>query len=375
MKNGEKNKHIFVNASGELVLQNDNGIRELIAVGVADDFDMFIDDGGTTDIFAVLQSGGLSHIRLSSGQVNSYPVLENRSSDSRVCCVRVIKINSRFHLFYCLDCSDRLLVHHVIDSGDYSMEPKVIDRIGKRYVYDVLSDADGNIHILYTSCEGQLGIRSYIYSEKSWTAPKRIGDYDARSLALTLCCGRLYAAFTAVDNGHNAVFACDVSDGRCISVSKRVHMRTEVCIFSEENHMCVQWVENGMCFGAELGCGMEAGKVTSIGKSRGMIRPRICRGVLQISKLPGTVSGQLFANAVSAVKYREDSTEMLPKGYEVDRMAQKYIEVLSEKPGFSHDFGEDLMRIEASLERLVMLAEKALEEYEAQKNPVNTNDE
>ncbi|MBQ8588125.1 MAG: hypothetical protein IJ454_01905 [Clostridia bacterium] len=335
---------------------------------MTNDFDVFIDDGGVIDIFAVLQSGGLSHIRLGLGQVTGSPVLENRSSDSRVCCVRVMKINSRFHLFYCLDCSDRLLVHQVIDGGDYSMEPKVIDRIGKRYVYDVFCDADGNIHILYTTDEGYMALRSYIYSEKSYTPPKRIADYDARSLAVTLYGGRLYAAFAAVEKGHNAVFACDVSSGRCIAVSRRVHMRTEVCIFPLEECMCVQWVENGMCFGTELRSSMEHSKVMSIGKSRGMLRPVVCRGLLQVSRLPSTTSGQLFANAEGAMKCREESYDMHPKGYEVDAMAQRYMEVLSKGNEFPHDFKEDLMRIEASLERLVMLAEKAMEEYEKKTN-------
>ncbi len=335
---------------------------------MTDDFDIFTDDGGAIDIFAVLQSGGLSHIRHSLGQVSGGPVLENRSSDSRVCCVRVMKINSRFHLFYCLDCSDRLLVHQVIDGGDYSMEPKVIDRIGKRCIYDAFCDDDGNIHILYITDEGYMALRSYIYSQKSYTSPKKIADYDARSLAVTLYGGRLYAAFAAVEKGHNAIFACDVSSGRCIAVSRRVHMRTEVCIYPLEDCMCVQWVENGMCFGTELSSGMEHTRVISVGKSKGMLRPKVCRGLLQVSRLPATTSGQLFANAASTLRCREESYDMQPKGYEADAMAQRYMEVLSKGNEFTHDFKDDLMRIEASLERLVMLAEKAMEEYEKKTN-------
>ena len=57
-------------------------------------------------------------------------------------------------------------------------------------------------------------------------------------------------------------------------------------------------------------------------------------------------------------------SEFKPKGYEVDELSQRYMDVLRAKADEirEKDFREGMVRIEASLSKLVSLAEKILAE-------------
>jgi len=361
MKNGEKNRSVVYIPSGELMLRCESSDDICLCRDISDDFDACVDVNGVIDVFAVNTKGNLCHIRYSGGRIIQNTVMESREAGNRICSVRVIKINNKMHLFYCLSCSERLLVHHIVDFNDYKMEPEVIDRIGKKYVYDVVADEMSNIHIIYSSNNGKILKRTYIYKNKSHTPPEFVADYEARSMGLVCIEDEQYAVFTALKKGHNTVFVCNVLKRDIAVAGVHVHMRTQTSIFPDGEEIIIEWIENAMCFSVRCSKELNLGRVSARGRSDGMIKVRLCEPSILINHMAKNTSGIPFTNPRSFALKEKTTNEFLPKGYEVDMMSKKYLEVLSGKNEFASDFKEDLMMIEASLERLVLLVERALE--------------
>ncbi len=358
MKKGEKNRYITRTNSGELVLSRDDGQKTVLFKNMTGDFDAHTEGDGSVDIFGVSSDSNLVHIRYSGEEVMAYTVLESKSKESRICSVRVYKINGRFHLFYCINHTDRLLVHHVVDRSDYAKEPMVIDRIGEKNLYDIAKDEDNNIYILYSSNDTLLK-RKYTYSTKTYSQPETVAEYEIYSLSALCHGGRLYGAFTAADKGRVSVFVCDTEDRNFAEVGVKVHVRTEVSLVPDADGIFVQWVENSMCFGVPCSVSLDKERVKILGRSPGLARPKFIGGEVLVSKAAINLSRQLFCRQED-ITVVSKAPQLEPVGQEVDMLSRKYIEVLSRKNDLV-DFERELTRIEASLERLVMLVESALE--------------
>lgn len=359
LKNGEKNRNIIYRPSGEIILSCDDSEEICLCRGVTDDFDACTDYGGMIDIFAVNTGGGLYHINYSSKGVLVNTVLESRG-DSKICSVRVLRINSKIHLFYCLDRAERLLVHQAVELGNYTLEPQIVARIGRKYIFAAAKDEGDNIHVIYSSDKNKLEGRTYVYSTKTYTPPEVIADYDARSLSAVCAGDACYIAFTALQKGRNTVFVCDSQSKELAVAGVHVSMRSEAAIYFDGDKLKTEWIENSMCFGADCTTKLVRGRVSAKGRSKGMIKVRLCDSRFEACYMASNVSGLPFVNPLSFAVTENRQNDFAPKGYEVDRLSQKYIEVLSRKDEPARDFKEDLMMIEASLERLIQLVERAL---------------
>ncbi len=364
-KKGEKNGYITLDNSKCLVLRRYDGEKTELIKDMTNEFDVYADDDGTLDIFGVNTSGNLLHIRHSNEDTTVYTVLENRSAEGRISAVRVFKIYGRYHLLYCINHTERLLVHHIAGYGDYSMEPEIIDRIGKNNLFDAVCDEDKNIHVVYAADDALLK-RRYNYSTKTFSNPQTLVSAEVRSVGVLLFKGRLYSAFAALDKGHNSVFIYSDEAGTRTEVGIKVHMDTKVALVPNGDKLCVQWVENSMCFGVSCDEDLVKERVKIFGRTKGLARPKAIGGDVRATMTALDLSQRPFFNV-------EDMTVMHEKprtqytGQEVDMLSRKYIEVLSRKNDFV-DLDRELTRIEAALERLVMLAEKAIEEIKGTSN-------
>ncbi len=336
------------------ILIDSSGSKRCIAHDFSDDFDAVCDTRGAIHVFGVNGLGYLCHVCADGESLHTNVILESRGNGNRICSVRVLRINSKLHLFYCLCGRERLLVHQVTELGDYEIKPSVIDRIGKKCVYDVAKDSEDNVYIVYTSDDAGLKVSKYIYNRKEHSAPVSAVGYDALRISALCFGGMLFAAFVASDRGRNNVYLADLFGGSCVTCAVNVRPDSLISLINNEDAMCMQWVENQMCFSVDCLRSLDISRVKTLGKSIGMIRNGSCNTYMESRMLAVSQSGKPFIAVKSLPKNPE------PR-YEVEELASRYMDVLSKPHIMENDFKNDLMMIEASLEKLIRLIENALE--------------
>lgn len=362
VQNGMKNRYISLKKTGELVLSAEGTADEVISSDISGSFDACVDEDGILSVFAANNKGTLIHVRKINNSWHTNAVLESKSKENKIKNIRVFRINSKFHLFYCVDYTERLLVHHIASDGDYSMQPEVIDGISRRFVYDVSADDDGNLHILYTG-DGGLMHRMYKYSAKSYTPVRKVCESTILSIS-SACRGNTpYVSYVAVERGRRVIGLCDISSGRVRTVASGIQPGSECTVYPDESFLKIQWLENSMAFEAAVNDKFEVSKTVPLGKCSGMYRLKIG----SLSNLPDRCPCNLYREPFD-IRLKElpvkKQPEFKPKGYEVDELSQRYMEVLRAKADEirEKDFREGMARIEASLSKLVSLAEKILAE-------------
>ncbi len=340
--------------NGDIVLIDSLGSKRYIAHGFSDDFDAVCNPNGAIHVFGINGSGYLCHICADGERLHTNVILESRGNGNKICSVRVLRINSKLHLFYCLCGKERLLVHHVTELGDYEIKPTVIDRIGKKCVYDVAKDSEDNVYIVYASDDAGLKYSKYIYNRKEHSAPATASHYDAVRISALCFGGMLFASFVASDRGRNNIYLADLFGVNCVTCAVNVRPDSLISLMNNEDTMCIQWVENQMCFSVDCMPSLDISKVKILGKSIGMIRNGSCNTYLESQMLAVSQSGKPFVAVRTILKKSE------PR-YEVEEIASRYMDVLSKPHIMENDFKYDLMMIEASLEKLIKLIENALE--------------
>lgn len=359
VQKGVKNRYISLKPAGELVMRIDGHHDEVIGSDIAGSFDACIDENGILNVFTASSKGTLLHFRKLKDRWQGNVVLESKSRENKIKNIRVLRINSKFHLFYCVDYSERLLVHHIAEDGDYSMQPEVIDYIGRRFVYDIAPDHSGNLHILYTG-DGTLMHRMYKYSAKSYTPPQKVTESDILCIS-SVCTGdTLYTAYISSERGGRALNLCDTASGRIRAVATGIQPRSECSVYGYENSLKVQWLENSMAFEARATPELEISKPSALGKCSGMYRLKLKGASNTADRCLCNLHGEPFDMRLKEIPMEKN--QFKPKGYEVDDLSQKYIDVLKAKADEirERDFKESMARIEASLGKLVSIAEKIL---------------
>lgn len=363
-KKGDKSRYITVNSSGLLICEHEDGIKQELSENMTKEFDVYAEDDGSFDVFGVSADGNLLHIRNADGNTTVHTVLRNKSDKGSISSVRVFKIYGRYHLFYCINHSERLLVHHIAGYGDYTMEPEVVDRIGEELLYDIVCDEDKNMYVIYSG-ENALLKRKYTYGSKSFSDPYTISDIRVRSVSGVYFNDKLYVAYTTQDKGRYCVFLKDTDSGYQTEIGIKVHSDTKVALIIQNGNLCVEWVENSMCFATVCTADLVKERVKILGRTRGLARLKAVGGDSLVSAVAMNLSAKPYGNI-------DDMITMHPKpqfeysGQQVDMLSRKYMEVLSRKNDFV-DFGAELTRIESALERLVMLAESVINEIKSGK--------
>lgn len=340
--------------NGDIVIAYSSGSKRRIAQAFSDDFDAVCEPNGAVHIFGINSEGYLCHIYADGDNVHTNIILESRGNGNKICSVRVIKINSKFHLFYCLCAKERLLVHQVAENGDYVIRPTVIDRIGKKCVYDVICDSEDNIYIVYTSEDAGLKTTKYIYNRKEYTPPVSVIMHDAVRISAIFFDGKLFASFVASDRGRYNIYLLDCFDGNCVTCAVNVRADSKITLINNGDAMCIEWVENQMCFSVDCLSSLDITRPKILGKSKGMIRDGSFNTYTRSRMLAVSQSGRAFV----PIKTIPQNPE--PR-FEVEELASRYMDVLSRPHNMENDFKNDLMMIEASLEKLIKLIESALE--------------
>ena len=363
-KKGDKSRYVTVNSSGCLVCVHEDGSKQELSENMTNEFDVYAEDDGSLDVFGVNTDGNLLHIRSANGNTTVHTVLENRSDKGSISSVRVFKIYGRYHLFYCINHLERLLVHHIAGYGDYTMEPEVVDRIGEEFLYDIVCDEDKNMYVIYGLGDSLLK-RKYTYGSKSFSNAYTISDIRAGDVSGIYFNDKLYVAYTAHDKGRNCVFLKDAEGGYQSEIGVKVHSHTKVALVIQSGKLCVQWVENSMCFATACTEELIKERVKILGRTKGLARLKAVGADTLVSAVAMNLSSRPYGNVEDMITPHQ-TPKFEYSGEEVDALSRKYMEVLSRKNDFV-DFGQELTRIESALERLVMLAESVINEIKSGK--------
>ena len=345
------------------MLVSDSGIVKL-AENTEDDFDLCAYPGGKMDVFAASKDGSLMHITYSEGDVNTKVMLKSRSGGSRVCCIRVLIVNSHIHLFYCIRRSENILVHQIFHNGTVS-EPQVVDRISDRMIYGVCADDEYNLHIVYTDQTGKTKYTKYSNLSKSRVASDVITQAEVRSVSVIANDDGVFGAFTVSENSGASIYVSKVTEDKFLCAVKRVSVNTKTFLVPDDDGFIVKWSENSMCFGVRCTYNMEISGVSIFGKSGDAVRLRSEQGTVYTDTVLCTPSGKI--TDIEKIYRRPSAVTSKPKGFEVEEMSRKY----------SGDFGtnikgeqllSEIARLEASLEIIAVLLEKSLSLYSQSKS-------
>ncbi len=357
-------------SGGELMLVTDSGKIKL-AENTEDDFDLCAYPGGKMDIFAASKDGSLMHISYSEGEVNTKVMLKSRSGDSRVCCIKVLNVNSHIHLFYCIRRSENILVHQIFHVGTVS-EPQVIDRVSEKMIYSVCADDEYNLHIIYTDQAGTTKYTKYKNSSKSRISSVVITQTDVRSVSIIANDEGIYGAFTLWESSGASIYVSNVTEGKFLCAVKRVGTHTKTFLVPDDSGFVVKWSENSMCFGVRCTYNMEISGVMIFGKSGDAVKLRCERGIVCADTALCTPSGKIAD--IEKLYQSPRAAIPKPKGFEAEEMSRKYLGQFDVSTKGEQLMGE-FARLEASLEKIAVLLEKSLSLYTQAKSRENNYEE
>lgn len=355
----DKNKIISRNSYGELALKCRGFPDEVIEKKITEEFDVYVGEKGRLDIFCTTEEGALIHLNNYAGMWQRQKVLERKNENSRIINLRVVKINSSFHLFYCIDSKEKLLVHHVMHEDGNSLNPRVADYVGKKFIYDVCRDESGNIHILYV-VDDVLMYKTYLYTSKSYSPARRICSRTMSYVKLVLWNDVPYAVIKVIENGKGKICVCNIPTGKVRTAVALTGANAEVSAHTDGNRLCIHWLEASSAFEVSCDSELKFEKASSLGRSSGLYRLRAPLG----RQKADTCLCNLYRDPFD-INIREydlpENPESKPRGYQVDEMARKYADVLKAKAFElqNKNFTESLARIEASLNRLIVAVERS----------------
>ncbi len=365
-----KTAYLTLNSSSKLVLKNEDGKERVLISEAVTSFDACCFEGEVIHIFLTTSGGSLLYLKYTEKDTQVKPVMLGKDSKNKICFVRTLNINGNFHLFYCLDSQKRYLVHQVL-SGDSVYEPKVVDIIGKRFIYDVVADDCMNIHIIYSSDGGELKYKKYINSQKLYTEPKKICVCNPRFLCVCYTKDRLFASYTEQTNGAYNVYLLSVLDFNVKKAVFSVGSSTELALNSKGEELILHLVDNGVCYEIKSDLELNISKGTPLGKSSGICDVRSFDSESCVSRYPVSRDNTLFS-AYKDFNPAKTLSHEIPslKGRDAEVFAQKYKDMFDEKIAElqNEEFFQSLAKIDLSLKKLLEITQKIYEEIKRTDN-------
>lgn len=357
--------HICTNSAGQPIIKKE-GQRDFV---LCDEEVTSMDggfNGGVMDLFAVTSGGSLVYIRYGRGIRKIREIMASRNSTGRIKKVRAICIQGKYHIFYCLDGTERYLAHQVMSDGIFC-EPEVIASPGRQFIYDATADENSNIHLVYYSEDGSIDYARYIYSQKKWTASEKVLKCNPAYVSLCIFRDRLFMAYTALSAVSSTVYVATLPEGHTKKAVVSAGRSGRIAFNSSPDSLVLHLAENGMCYEITCDSFLNVSKPAPVGKCLGICRIADSAGMAMC--YPVTRESEPFENYSNILHYcRIIDTIPKPKGRDAEEFALKYKEEFDTKFKELYDeniFGS-LARIENSLKSLMLKADaiiKSMEKY------------
>ena len=323
-----RTKWFFLEPSGDIVQKTTEREKQKICTDISS-FDILCPSEDTIEIFATTHKGSLVNISIKGENINYRTIMETKDADRKICFVRCLLIEGRYHLFYCL--ANRLYLIHQVVTGEEIFEPKVIDTVSKRFAYDVTLDSSNDIYIVY-STEGEIRYRKYIYSQKSISSSNLMCVGNPRKLQCALLRDNLYVAYSEHSGG---ALALNIVASGGVSVKKGIFSLDKESQFSlnaTEENLVLHIAENGVCYEMTTDLSLNVSRPVSVGKTLGIWQIRFFEEIYTVHAYPVN----RFMLPFESVRRFEaldtkPAKEFVPIGYEAESFAHKYRDVFEQK--------------------------------------------
>ncbi len=326
---------ITVNSESELIYIPANGRSEIIYKNMSTDFDVAVEEDKTIDVLAVTLSGTLVFLCYAENNWKIRTILDSRGDEKRINAVRLLKINSLIHIFYCISYEERMmLVHQISGEKSFDQKPQIIDYVDSRCVYDVCADDEMNIHIVYETEDMKLRCLRFLNSQKKHTKPADICEGDIRCINAVVYDHTLFAAYLSREREYNVINTVRADTSEKCAVGFGVDAISEPCIFSDGVKLYIQWCERGNSFECSSDEGFSFNRPYCAGMDAHIVRLKSSQScnLIGIGKCLW-VKGSLTPSALKAYKacIVNLTSEFKIKGSDAEDFARKSIDYIERK--------------------------------------------
>ncbi len=352
-----KNVIYSLESTGDIVQKENESEKKKICSDITS-FDAVCISDDRTEIFATTFRGSLINISITGETVRERTLMETKDADRKICSVRCLYIEGRYHVFYCLK-SRQYLIHQVV-SDDEVFEPKVIDTVSKRFAYDITKDLLGDIYIVY-STDNEIRYRKYIYSKKSIGSSAVVCHGDPRKIQCTLWGEKLFVAYS--EQG-SEVFGLNLATPYNSLVKKGIFSLDKDSQFSvnaADKGIVLHIAEKGVCYKLNSDEMLNVSRPVSVGKTPGIWQVRSYNEKYSVDAYPITRFMLPFESIRNfEAKDSPKPEKPMPVGYEAESFARKYTDMFEKKVlELERDnILQSLSKIEASLNNLTTMVKK-----------------
>lgn len=327
---------LSVNSSNELVYGEKNKKPEIVCKNLSLDFDAVAEEDGSVTAAAVTLNGSLLILRMNDGKWKKHTIFDSRSGTKKISSLKMLKINSCLHVFYCIfHDGAMMLTHHIFDGNGNFFNPQVVAYVGLRCAYAVCADDCGNIHILYADEQNRLKYTMFVNSQKRYAAKDCAEEKDVRSVNCVFADDSVFAVCLSHEREY-AVIDCirtDIAQKHVIGFGME-HIG-EPYVFADEEKIYVQWCEKGTCFECCANFGDKFKKATAAGTNFKEVRVRSKNNssLLGINKCAANASGEISPSAKKAceIHFLQKDNDFRIKGAVAETFAKENSEKFFEK--------------------------------------------
>ncbi len=226
------------------------GDFEILLKDVQDDF-CAISSGN--NIFVVCQdnSGSILYLNYSENRWEKVTLLASKNASPYPKYFKLVLVGGFVNLYYIINHQEKhMLVHQIING--VQKEPMVVDYISmSAQPFSVCTHSSKDISICYANGQEQCGIRTFRWSQKSYTPFVRLPlTTTVFSPVIKVKDDDTFfiAGITKLDTFYNMIFIIREPDGTFLSettVYLDCDKNTIPIIFEERDKLVLEWIENG----------------------------------------------------------------------------------------------------------------------------------
>lgn len=202
------------------------------------------------NVHFVLQGldGELIYLKKEADTWKKYCLLKSRKAVQKISAIRLVCSKSEFCVFYVIGHQGKnLLVKHVFSLEDMAKEPEILGIIDVKRDYVLTDNNQGNITVIFKTVEGKY--RKLVFDLEFKIIKDEFVDFENNILELSAICHgtQTYYAYSVPRKNSVAIIFCkedNLSDEKVVTFG--IARNSPVHILYVQNHIVIQWEENGM---------------------------------------------------------------------------------------------------------------------------------
>lgn len=229
-----------------LILKSGEVLKSVMENSIGD-FDGVFNSSGIFYIAAANSEGGIDCLVFDGENTRQIPVVSGKSGVSQISGIRILCINNRFSLWYCLEYeSDLLLVNQFFDSQGKADAPFAVDRLSGRKCFSVCCDADFNTNVFYKDKDGRSRYLKYCWNQKKFEAGTDglFGYDDVVSISSVCDEDKIHLVFVARRSDYYGVYYKNTESAQETVLGFGVGAGCSTAVCSDGGSVRVYWTDN-----------------------------------------------------------------------------------------------------------------------------------